>query len=652
MTLSKQLVALIAALLLLVFSGTFFISVQNTRDYLEKQLESHAQDTATSLGLSISSQLADHDLATVRSMSDAIFDHGYYQEIRVEAMDGKPLVKLILPVRIEGVPRWFIERLPLMTPVREAALMNGWVQTGRVVVQSHPGFAYYQLWQTVVGTFWWFLGSAVAILLISLLLLRLVLKPLKSVEMQADAICNREFPVQEKLPRTLDLRRIVEAMNRMSDRVRQMLDELDQLASGLRYQVYQHPVTGLANKRYFMDHLSNLISSTEVFSSGAICLIELKNFKHYNDQKGYQAGDELLKDTAKVLADIAEKNSKYQLAHLTGACFALLYEDCTVDQAGELGKKLSDTLTGLYATGKLDDPDAGQVGIGYFDGGQSGSDLFSEADMALKTAQLKGANAWHLNVPDELASNGIHSATEWRELIKKALKSDGFQLQFQPVVSCKERQLLHQEVLVRIIVSEGEDAPSLLPAGLFIPQAESHGLASEIEKVVISKVLQHLLGEIEGGSRFAINISSSSIQDPEFINWLDHQLADHAVVAPRLIFEMPEYGAIASVEQVRQLIEMLDKYGSLFSLDHFGRSFSSFAYLASLKVHCLKIDGSFMRSLDKNSDNRFFIQVLTKIAHGLEIEVIGESVESELVWDLLPSLHLDGAQGYYIGKPI
>lgn len=651
MTLSKQLVVLVAALLLLVFSGTFFISIQNTRDYLEMQLESHAQDTATSLGLSISSHLAGRDLATVRSMSDAIFDHGYYREIRVEDMNGKPLVKLVLPVRIEGVPRWFIERLPLMTPVQEATLMNGWVQTGRVIVQSHPGFAYKQLWQTVVGTFWWFLGSAVAILLISLVLLRWVLKPLKLVEKQADAICNREFPVQEKLPRTLDLRRIVEAMNRMSGKVQQMLHELDQLASGLRDQVYQHPVTGLANKRYFMDHLTNLISSSEVFSRGAVCLVELKNFKAYNDQKGYQAGDELLKDAAKALTGVANKNSKYQLAHLAGACFVLLYEDCSVDQAEALGKKLSDTLAGLYATGKLDDPDAGHVGIGYFDGGQSGSDLLSEADMALKTAQLKGANAWHLNIPDELATNGIRSATEWCELIKKALKSDGFQLQFQPVVSCKERQLLHQEVLVRLAISEGDDTPSLLPAGLFMPQAENHNLATEIEKIVISKVLLRLLDEIKGKSRFAINISQSSIQDPEFIHWLDHQLAEHAVVAPRLIFEMPEYGAVASIQQVKQLIKMLDKYGTLFSIDHFGRSFSSFAYLASLKVHCLKIDGSFMRSLDKNSDNRFFIQVLTKIAHGLEIEVIGESVESELVWDLLPSLHLDGAQGYFLGKP-
>ncbi|MES9905220.1 MAG: LapD/MoxY N-terminal periplasmic domain-containing protein, partial [Sedimenticola sp.] len=298
MTLSKQLIILIAALLLLVFVGTFLISVDNTRDYLEKQLASHAQDAATSLGLSISPHMAEGDLATVRSMTDVIFDRGYYRSIRIEDMKGKPLVDRILPVRIEGVPEWFIERLHLTTPMGESSLMSGWIQAGRVVIKSHPGFAYNQLWQTVAATFWWFIGSLVVVLTIALLLLRWVMKPLGSVERQADAICNREFLILDQLPRTPDLRRIVEAMNRMSAKVKQMLDDLEQLASGLRRQAHQHPVTGLVNKRYFTDTLTNLIRSPEEFSHGVLCLIQLKDFKDYNDRKGYQAGDELLREAA------------------------------------------------------------------------------------------------------------------------------------------------------------------------------------------------------------------------------------------------------------------------------------------------------------------------------------------------------------------
>ncbi|MEJ1355060.1 MAG: EAL domain-containing protein [Candidatus Sedimenticola sp. (ex Thyasira tokunagai)] len=652
MTLSKQLIILIAALLLMVFVGTFLISVDNTRDYLEKQLASHAQDAATSLGLSISSHMAEGDLATVRSMTDVIFDRGYYRSIRVEDMAGKPLVDRILPVKIEGVPEWFIERLPLTTPQGESSLMSGWMQAGRVEVRSHPGFAYNQLWQTVAATFRWFIGSMVVVLAVGLLLLRWVMKPLESVEQQANAICNREFQILEELPRTPDLRRIVEAMNRMSEKVKQMLDDLEQLASGLRRKAYQHPVSGLANKRYFMDTLENLIRSPEDFSHGVLCLIQLKDFKEYNDRRGYQAGDNLLQEATKSLKAVVGDRPKQLLAHLAGADFALLVEECSIEESEVLGAELVAALTQLYGTGKLDEPNAGHVGMGYFDGSQTLSELMSEADMALRMAQLKGANEWHLSTPDELEREHIRTATEWREFIGEALGSGQIQLQFQPVVSCPSKTLLHQEVLVRIPEGTGGDGQALLSAGVFMPQAESLGMTAEIDKAVIDKVLDRLRDDAGGETQYAINLSPPSILSPGFMPWLEEELSAHSDIAHRLIFEMQEYGAVALVEQMKELIELVGRHGCQFSLDHFGRSFSSLAYLRSFKVDYLKVDGSFMLSLDENSDNRFFVQALTEIAHGLEIKVIGESVESETVWDILPGLKLDGAQGYYLGRPV
>lgn len=354
MTLPKQLVVLIITLLMLVFLGTFLISVHNTRDYLEKQLESHAQDAATSLGLSISPHMGEPDLAIITSMTDAIFDRGFYRTISIEDIQGKPLVERVLPVRLDGVPEWFIDALPLHTPEGDAILMDGWIERGRVVVSSHPGYAYRQLWQNIGGTLRWFLISAAIALLAGVLLLRRVLRPLKAVEGQANAICNREFPILEPLPKTPDIRRIVEAMNRMSAKVRQMLDELESLAAGFRRQAYQDPVTGLANKRFFMDLLVNQIDSKEAFFQGVLCLVQLKNFKRYNDEHGYSAGDALLERTASELVKVADQWSGSQLAHLGGADFALLVEECRDDQVDQLAGQLTLALAGLYAAGGLE----------------------------------------------------------------------------------------------------------------------------------------------------------------------------------------------------------------------------------------------------------------------------------------------------------
>ena len=137
MTLSRQLLILMIVLLVLVFAGTFFISVQNSRGYLETQLESHAQDAATSLGLSISAHLAEQDIAMVTSMTDAIFDRGFYRMIRVQDMEGKPIVDRVLPIQLEGIPTWFTEGFPLQTPLGEATVMTGWV-TGRAGACTQP----------------------------------------------------------------------------------------------------------------------------------------------------------------------------------------------------------------------------------------------------------------------------------------------------------------------------------------------------------------------------------------------------------------------------------------------------------------------------------------------------------------------------------
>lgn len=650
MTLSRQLVILVVVLLTLVFVGTFLISVQNARAYLEAQLESHAQDAATSLGLSVSPHMANNDLVTVTSMVDAIFDRGYYRSVRIEDMDGKPLVDRTQEVKVKGVPAWFIDSLPLETPEGKAAIMAGWRQAGHVLVRSHPGYAYRQLWENVSETFWWFLLSALPVLLLGLALLKWVLKPLKQVEWQAESICNREFPVLEQLPRTRDLRRIVEAMNRMSGKVKGMLQELEKLAARLREQAYQHPVTGLANKRHFMATLEHRMASPEVCSQGVLCLIQLRDLKAYDNEFGHAAGDELLRRTAEKLKKVAERIPQHTLAHMAGGDFALLAEDYDVLQAEELARHLADVLASLYEQDKPTSADMGHVGLACFTGRVAVSNLLSEADMALRTAQASGANSWHLYAPDEVEVQAVRSASEWREYIEQALRGDRIVLQLQPVLACPDKTVLHHEVLVRI-GDESADA-GLLTAGMFMPMAEKLGLTATLDRAVITKALERLTQDPEQQNSLAVNISPPSLQAEGFLDWLEQTLQANAGLAHRMIFELPEYGAVSMLDQVRELIERVGRFGGRISLDHFGRGFRSFAYLRSLKVHYLKVDGSYLREIDQNPDHQFFIQALTEIAHGLEIKVIAEAVESEAVWEALQELNVDGAQGYHTGRPV
>ena len=149
----------------------------------------------------------------------------------------------------------------------------------------------------------------------------------------------------------------------------------------------------------------------------------------------------------------------------------------------------------------------------------------------------------------------------------------------------------------------------------------------------------------------AVNLFPMSIQDSGFVAWLCDILHKHASVAPRIAFELIEYGATDNLDALRGWVEQVARTGAKTGLDQVGRGFKSFDYLNKLKLDYIKIDGSYTRDIHKNKDNQFFIDSLVKFAHGHNIYVIAESVETREEWNTLKSLRVDGVKGYGVGQP-
>jgi EAL domain-containing protein (putative c-di-GMP-specific phosphodiesterase class I) len=141
------------------------------------------------------------------------------------------------------------------------------------------------------------------------------------------------------------------------------------------------------------------------------------------------------------------------------------------------------------------------------------------------------------------------------------------------------------------------------------------------------------------------------VQNKEFIDWLCAELAKVPDAASRLLIEISEYGVIENIDALSEFIGKLFMHGTRVGLDHFGRGFSSFGYLSKIKLDYIKVDGSYVRGILENKDNQFFIESVARVAHGLDVKVYAVSVENEAEWDLLVSLHLDGGQGYGVGRP-
>lgn len=652
MKLSRLLIGLITLLWVLVFVGTLGIVIQSTKDFLQKTLESHAQDTATFLGLAITHSGRVKDVETVERMTASIFDRGYYREILVKAMDGKPLVTKQVEQAVEGVPSWFIDAFPLATPRMDAIVMDGWRQAAKIEVVSHPGHAYAELYRVSVRSAWVLLAVLIVSLVVVLVVLRLALRPLEDMEAQAIAITKREFKVLPKLPWARELHRVASALNQMVVAVERMLTEQTDLAEKMRKKAYVDPVTGLMNRNDFSERVAHLIGAPTKFPTGALAVIRVRGFMAYNEKNGRVEGDALLKRVSQLLGKVTEKRPGALLAKLDGPEFGVVVPELADTEVPALGDELIAALAEIEEFPRSESSVMAHAGMTYFrhhDGASFGK-LMATMGAALGVAQARGVPAWHLEM--EAAAQAVNTMyAEINGMFKVGLPAERVALQYQPVRPTRMPEaewMYRSESCVRILGSDGQ----LIRAGMFIATAKRLGALQLLDKVVVEKVMQRIVasGPVRGGAT-AVNLSLESVIDPPFVEWLYARLKAQPAVARNIIIEVMEQSLIGHIDAVKAAFSRLRETGARLSIDRFGQSTASVGYLRSLEVDYIKIDGSYTRGMAGSSDRQFFVQALVGIAHGLGIQVLTEYIETEADFELAKSLLVDGAQGYFIGKP-
>jgi EAL domain-containing protein (putative c-di-GMP-specific phosphodiesterase class I) len=646
------LVGLISLLWVLVFIGTLLIVIQSTKEYLQKTLESHAQDTATFLGLAITHSGRVKDVETVERLTAAIFDRGYYREILVKAMDGKALVTKRVEQAVEGVPQLFIDWFPLETPRMDSIVMDGWRQAAKIEVVSHPGHAYAELYRVSLHSFWVLLAAAIISLVVVLVVLRLALRPLDDMEAQAIAISKREFKLLPKLPWARELQRVAGAMNSMVVAVERMLTEQTDLAEKMRKKAYVDPVTGLMNRSDFSERVAHLIGAPTKFPTGVLAVIRIRGFMAYNEKNGRAEGDALLKRAVQLLGTVTEKHPGALLAKLDGPEFGVVVPELAETDVPALGDALIAALAEIEEFPRSDASVMAHAGITFYRHreGASFGKLMAVLSAALGVAQARGVPAWHLEL--EAAADAVNTMyAEINGMFRVGLPSERVALQFQPVRPTRMPEsewLYRSESCVRILGSDGQ----LIRAGMFIATAKRLGVLQLLDKVVVEKLMQRITegGPVRGGAT-AVNLSLESIIDPPFVEWLCAKLTAQPAVARNLIIEVMEQSLIGHIDAVKAAFSRLRETGARLSIDRFGQSTASVGYLRSLQIDYIKIDGSYTRGMADSSDRQFFVQALVGIAHGLGIQVLTEYTETEQDFELAKSLMVDGVQGYFIGRP-
>ena len=418
----------------------------------------------------------------------------------------------------------------------------------------------------------------------------------------------------------------------------------------LTWQAQHDSLTGLYNRKYFMQELERLI--TRVARSGAECAmlyLDLDQFKYVNDTLGHAAGDRLLLECTRMLHDNIREGDL--LSRFGGDEFTVLLYNLDTAAA----RQVAENIRKLFEHFRY--IDSGQsfnitcsIGISMITADSpSAEDVLLHADLACNIAKTQGRNCVHLSTPEDKEKDGMAEDIGWATRVRDACEQDRFSLAFQPIMSIADNTVQDYEVLLRMTMKNGD---TILPGG-FMPAAERFGLINNVDRWTVEAAVKKLAGMHDNGqpARFAINLSGRAFEDKQLLPLIQSLLRESRLDPAALTFEITESAAISNLAAASEFIYKLKEMGCQFALDDFGTGFCSFTYLKHLPVDKLKIDGSFVRGLAESSVDQAMVKSMNQIAHALHKQTIAEFVENEETLLLLKHFGVDFAQGHYLGKP-
>jgi diguanylate cyclase (GGDEF)-like protein/PAS domain S-box-containing protein len=428
--------------------------------------------------------------------------------------------------------------------------------------------------------------------------------------------------------------------------------ELRGLARQMSYQATHDALTGLVNRREFERRLEGAIESGQRGDGQhVLCYLDLDRFKLVNDTCGHLAGDSMLREVAKLLRDAVRDSDT--VARLGGDEFGMLLIGCPLEKARQIADDVCRSVGDYRFVWKDRIFNIG-VSIGLVEiSRESGTleELMAAADTACYVAKKQGTGRVAVYSARDEALARHSGEIQWLQRLQGALKENRFQLYHQVIVPAHGNDGgPAMEVLIRLRDENGQE---LAPAE-FMRAAERYRLMGLVDRWVVQTTLA-ALGRgaiaVQPDRSIAINISGQTLGDVQFLEFVVECLDSTGVSPAQICFEITESAVVANLEHARRFVGVLHGMGCQFALDDFGSGVGSFSNLKNLPLDYLKIDGSFIRNLARDTVNQAMVTAMIKLARTLNFKVIAEQVEDTAALEAARRIGVDYLQGYAIGRP-
>jgi diguanylate cyclase (GGDEF)-like protein/PAS domain S-box-containing protein len=401
----------------------------------------------------------------------------------------------------------------------------------------------------------------------------------------------------------------------------------------LRHLVDHDDLTGLYNRRGFERELVARMAAGGLGQGGAIAILDLDHLKRVNDSLGHAAGDRGICEIADMLRSRLRDSDLF--ARLSGDEFGLLMPEIDADAAHQRVLELLDLVRRREGSSVIT-ASAGIAMVADVDGVEA-ADLLIAADTALYEAKNGGR--------DRLAvfTGETRETLQWVSRVRAAVENEELVLFSQPIIDLRNGELFAEELLVRMLGEDGQP----IPAGQFIPIAESFGLIRQLDRWVVGQALDLAAT----GRRVSVNLSAASITDRRLVQTIETKMRAKNVDPDLLIFEITETVATPAIESLREFASRVERLGANLALDDVGTGFGSLTYLRHLPFRYLKIDAEFVRGLTESAADARIVRSLVSIAAGFGMRTVAEGVENEALLGRLGDFGIDYAQGYHLGRP-
>ncbi len=435
----------------------------------------------------------------------------------------------------------------------------------------------------------------------------------------------------------------------------------------LTHALHHDPLTGLPNHTALAPELERVQAEADLYGVPvALLLLDLDDYQRVNRALGYDAGDELLRETARRLTHIALQG---ELIARTGSDeFAIVITPQPHGNAGEvsvaaeaLARRLLASILQPYTFRNQPVHLSASIGIA-FHPAQSvvqataeaaahadPTPLIRRADQALQQAKTAGGNTLMLHVPDNDPADALRLKLE--SDLYDGVRNGEFSLHFQPITSSATRGVVGVEALIRW----HHPVHGLVPPSTFIPLAESVGLINYLGNWVLKAACMQLTQWDEQGislQYIAVNVSPQQFRNPRFKDSVHEAIELTGVDPRRLVFEITESLLMQDPQHAKTLLEELTGLGIRFAVDDFGTGYSSLAYLQRFPLSKLKIDRSFVENLLTSRNDQAIVNAVVGLARTLDLEIVAEGVETEAQRELLTKLGCDHIQGWLVCKAL